>query len=135
MNEAENDLEDADIMDPLGQVCSTQEIGINKKDVLIRNVDPNLLKAITLVDRKLTRLTLVAAVGFMLAWSPFAGLCLWEMSSPPTSIPTSMYTASKKSSHPHISEFDLCSNFFRLWEIGACYLYKLFFSLKLHKIT
>ena len=47
----------------------------------------------------------------------------------------SYYTASKKSSHPHISEFDLCSNFFRLWEIGACSLYKLFFSLKLHKIT
>ena len=96
MNEAENDLEDANIMDPLGQVCSTQEIGINKKDVLIRNVDPNLLKAITLVDRKLTRLTLVAAIGFMLAWSPFAALCLWEMSSPPTSIPTSTkYNLSK----------------------------------------
>ena len=38
-----------------------------------------------------------------------------------------IYTAFKKSSHPHISEFDLASNFFRLWELGACYLYKLFF--------
>ena len=40
----------------------------------------------------------------------------------------SIYTASKKSSHPHISEFDLASNFFRLWELGACYfLIKFFF--------
>ena len=26
------------------------------------------------------------------------------------------YTASKKSSHPHVSELDLCSNFCHLWE-------------------
>ena len=43
-------------------------------------------------------------------------------------------TASKKSSHLHISEFDLCSNFCDSWEIEACNLYKLFFFTEtIHK--
>lgn len=62
---------------------------INKCEVVIRNVDPSLLKAISLADKKLTRLTLVAAMGFMVAWMPFCILCFWEAATPPTDIPTS----------------------------------------------
>ncbi len=51
--------------------------------------DPNLFAAVSLMERKLTRLTLVAAFGFMLAWLPFALLCFWEMATPPDEIPTS----------------------------------------------
>lgn len=60
-----------------------------KTDLFIKQVDPNLVEAISLMERKLTRLTLVAALGFMMAWLPFALLCLWEMATPPEEIPTS----------------------------------------------
>ena len=59
-------------------------------DGLMRQVDPNLLEAMALVERKFTRLTLVAASGFMMAWLPFCLLCMWELATPPDEIPTSM---------------------------------------------
>ena len=63
MNESEDDQLDVGTLDPLNQVNVVEDL--NKKDVIIRNcnVDQTLLNAITLVDRKLTRLTLVAAIG------------------------------------------------------------------------
>ena len=64
MNESEDDQLDVGTLDPLNQVNVVEDLN-NKKDVIIRNcnVDQTLLNAITLVDRKLTRLTLVAAIG------------------------------------------------------------------------
>ena len=59
-------------------------------DNLMRQVDPSLLEAMALVERKFTRLTLVAAMGFMVAWLPFCLLCMWELATPPDEIPTSM---------------------------------------------
>lgn len=56
-------------------------------DEMMRKVDPTLMAAVSLMERKLTRLTLVAALGFMLAWLPFSLLCFWEMLSPPDEIP------------------------------------------------
>ena len=63
MNESEDDQLDVGTLDPLNQVNVVEDL--NKKDIIIRNcnVDQTLLNAITLVDRKLTRLTLVAAIG------------------------------------------------------------------------
>lgn len=58
-----------------------------KTEAMMRQVDPNLMAAVSLMERKLTRLTLVAALGFMMAWLPFALLCFWEMVSPPDEIP------------------------------------------------
>lgn len=58
-------------------------------DLLISQVDPQLLAALSIVERKLTRLTLTSALGFMIAWTPFVILCLWEMATPPTEIPSS----------------------------------------------
>ena len=55
----------------------------------MRQVDPSLLEAMALVERKFTRLTLVAAMGFMVAWLPFCLLCMWELATPPDEIPTS----------------------------------------------
>ena len=58
MNESEDDQLDVGTLDPLNQVNVVEDL--NKKDIIIRNcnVDQTLLNAITLVDRKLTRLTL-----------------------------------------------------------------------------
>ena len=76
------------VMDPLqGEDFSLEDQ--KRMDSLMRQVDPNLLQAISLVERKLTRLTLVTSFGFLLAWTPFAALCMWEMASPPSEIPTS----------------------------------------------
>ena len=59
-------------------------------DKMMRQVDPSLLEAMQLVERKFTRLTLVAAMGFMVAWLPFCLLCMWELATPPNEIPTSI---------------------------------------------
>ena len=84
--------EDVGPVDPLQGSMSAEDQC--KMDILIKQVDPNLLEALSLVERKLTRLTLVAALGFMAAWLPFSALCMWEMASPPTEIPTSRYLSS-----------------------------------------
>ena len=55
-------------------------------------VDPKLLKSISLMERKLLRISFVSALAFMAAWIPFATLCLWEMATPPTQIPTRKFT-------------------------------------------
>ena len=60
-----------------------------RMDSLISAVDPKLIEALSIVERKLTRMTLAAAFGFMLAWIPFCILCFWEMATPPTEIPSS----------------------------------------------
>ena len=62
-----------------------------KMDHIMRQVDPSLLEAMALVERKFTRLTLVAALGFMVAWLPFCLLCMWELATPPDEIPTSRF--------------------------------------------
>ena len=51
-------------------------------------VDPKLLESISIMERKLLRMTCVSTLAFMAAWIPFATLCLWEMATPPTEIPT-----------------------------------------------
>ena len=57
-------------------------------DEAMDKVDPKLLKSISLMERKLLRISFVSALAFMAAWIPFATLCLWEMATPPTQIPT-----------------------------------------------
>jgi hypothetical protein len=34
------------------------------------------------------QLTLISASGFIIAWTPFSILCLWEIASPPPEIPS-----------------------------------------------
>ena len=60
-----------------------------KIDILIQQVDPQLLATLSLVERRMTRLTLTSAFGFIMAWTPFCILCFWEMATPPTEIPSS----------------------------------------------
>ena len=61
-------------------------------DEAMDKVDPKLLKSISLMERKLLRISFVSALAFMAAWIPFATLCLWEMATPPTQIPTRKFT-------------------------------------------
>ena len=61
-------------------------------DKMMKQVDPSVLEAMESVERKFTRLFLVAATGFMVAWMPFCLLCIWELATPPNEIPTSMFT-------------------------------------------
>ena len=57
-------------------------------DEALEKVDPKLLDSISVLERKLLRISFVSAIAFMAAWTPFAILCIWEMATPPTEIPT-----------------------------------------------
>ena len=57
-------------------------------DEAMEKVDPKLLDSISIMERKLLRISFVSALAFMAAWTPFAVLCIWEMATPPTEIPT-----------------------------------------------
>ena len=60
-------------------------------DEAVKKVDPKLLDSISIMERKLLRISVVSAMAFMAAWIPFGILCIWEMATPPTEIPTSKY--------------------------------------------
>ena len=76
-----------------------------KLDRMISQVDSKLIEAVSLVERKFTRLTLVAAMGFMTAWLPFSLLCMWELATPPDEIPVGMCDVLRhcRSSHSRFS--------------------------------
>ena len=59
----------------------------SRSDSILGPVESKLMEAVSLVERKFTRLTLVAALGFMVAWLPFSLLCMWELATPPDEIP------------------------------------------------
>ena len=85
------DDDEDDIADPIAGFTVDPERD-QRIDSCISAIDPRLLEAISVVERKLTRMTLTAAFGFMLAWIPFCILCFWEMATPPTEIPSSNIT-------------------------------------------
>ena len=81
-------------------------------DKMMRQVDPSLLEAMQLVERKFTRLTLVAAMGFMVAWLPFCLLCMWELATPPDEIPSSRISFMIFNYKSYRQEKLRCNNFF-----------------------
>ena len=81
-------------------------------DKMMRQVDPSLLEAMQLVERKFTRLTLVAAMGFMVAWLPFCLLCMWELATPPDEIPSSRISFIIFNYKSYKQEKLRCKNFF-----------------------
>ena len=85
----EEELEDfSNFVDPMAGNQPDPEKD-KKIDLQIQQVDPQLLAALSIAERKMTRLTLTSALGFLMAWAPFVVLCLWEMATPPTEIPSS----------------------------------------------
>jgi len=46
-----------------------------------------LQKLLTLIDKNMTVMMAMTAIGYLIAWGPFASLCIWEMVTEPKDIP------------------------------------------------